>query len=47
MLAAHHDAFGLLDQPAVLQGGLELVGQAPLDLGGDRGAESRLATSPP
>jgi hypothetical protein len=30
VLAAHDDAFGLLDQPAVLQGGLQLIGQPAL-----------------
>jgi hypothetical protein len=30
MLAADDYAFGLLDQPPVLQGGLELVGQPAL-----------------
>jgi hypothetical protein len=34
MLAADDYAFGLLDQPPVLQGGLELVGQPALGLGG-------------
>jgi hypothetical protein len=33
MLAADDYAFGLLDQPPVLQGGLELVGQPALGLG--------------
>ena len=34
MLAADDYAFGLLDQPPVLQGGLELVGQPALGRGG-------------
>src|SRR5215217_340884 len=36
LLAAHDDPFGLLDQPPVLQGGLQLISQPPLDLGGHR-----------
>ena len=35
----HQHPLGLLDQPAMLQGGLQLAGQPPLDLGGDGGAE--------
>jgi hypothetical protein len=51
----HQHLLGLLDQPAMLQGGLQLAGQPPLDLGGDGGAEQaghqpawacRAATSP-
>ena len=37
LLAAHDDPFGLLDQPPMLQGGLQLIGQPALDLGGARG----------
>jgi hypothetical protein len=35
----HQHLLGLLDQPAMLQGGLQLAGQPPLDLGGGGGAE--------
>jgi hypothetical protein len=40
---SHDDAFGLLDQPPVLQGGLKLIGQPPLDLSG---RTRRLQTDP-
>jgi hypothetical protein len=38
-LSAHQHPLGLLDQSAVLQRGLQLVGQATLDLGGHRRRE--------
>ena len=34
LFPAHDDPFGLLDQPTMLQRGLQLIGQAPLGLGG-------------
>jgi hypothetical protein len=36
LLTAHDHPLGLLDQPAMLQGGLELVGQPPFHLDGGR-----------